>query len=108
MKQPKTPLLPSQERLLVSLGENLRLARLRRDLSAEQVAERAGIARTTLVRLEQGDGGGSLANVLKVLFALGLEKDLLQVGKDDLMGRRLQDLGLLVKTRASKKGATRA
>ncbi len=103
MKQPKTPLLPSQERMLQALGENLRLARLRRDLSAEQVAERAGIARTTLIRLEQGDGGASLATLLKVLFALGLDKDLLEVAKDDKMGRRLQDMGLLVKGRASKK-----
>ena len=96
-------MLPSQVRSMQTLGENLRLARLRRDLSAEQVAERAGIARTTLIRLEKGDGGACLANLLKVLFALGLEKDLLLVAKDDLMGRRLQDIGLLVKRRASKK-----
>lgn len=103
MKQPKVNLLPSQERVLQGLGENVRMARLRRDLSSAQVSERAGVARATLARLEQGDGGVSLANLLKVLFALGLEADLLAVARDDAMGRRLQDLGLLERKRASKK-----
>ena len=105
MKRQKTPLLPSQVRLLHEVGENLRLARLRRDLSAAQVAERAGIARLTLTKLEQGDGGSSLANLLKVLFALSLENDLQAVAKDDPMGRRLQDLELGVQRRASRKPA---
>jgi transcriptional regulator with XRE-family HTH domain len=103
MKQTKANLLPSQERILQGLGENIRMARLRRDLSSAQVSERAGVARATLVRLEQGDGGVSLANLLKVLFALGLETDLQTVARDDAMGRRLQDLGLLERKRASKK-----
>jgi len=105
MKEPKTSLLPSQERILSTLGENLRLARLRRDLSSAQVAERAGVARTTLVRLEHGDDGVSLASLIKVLFVLGLDADLESVSRDDAMGRRLQDLGLLERKRSSKKKA---
>ncbi|HXP91320.1 MAG TPA: helix-turn-helix transcriptional regulator [Fibrobacteria bacterium] len=88
-----------------TLGENLRLARLRRDLSSAQVAERAGVARTTLVRLEHGDDGVSLASLIKVLFVLGLDADLESVSRDDAMGRRLQDLGLLERKRSSKKKA---
>ena len=103
MKIPKTALLPSQDRLLRGLGENIRLARLRRDLTATQVAERAGVARLTLARLEQGDGGTSMANLLKVLFVLGLEGDLGSVALDDKMGRRLQDLELGERKRASRK-----
>ena len=105
MKQAKTSLLPSQERILLALGENIRLARLRRDLSSAQVAERAGVARTTLVRLEHGDDGISLASLLKILFVLGLEADLEAVSRDDAMGRRLQDLGLLERKRSSRKRA---
>jgi transcriptional regulator with XRE-family HTH domain len=105
MKQAKTSLLPSQERILQALGENIRLARLRRDLSSAQVAERAGVARTTLVRLEHGDDGISLASLLKILFVLGLEADLEAVSRDDAMGRRLQDLGLLERKRSSRKKA---
>jgi transcriptional regulator with XRE-family HTH domain len=99
----KFVLLPSQERLLKALGEQVKLARLRRDLSAQQVAERAGISRSTLSRLETGDSGVELATLVKALFVLRLEKDILLVAKDDLMGYRLQDAGLLVKKRASKK-----
>lgn len=98
-------MLPSQERILQALGENIRLARLRRDLSSAQVAERADVARTTLVRLEHGDDGISLASLLKILFVLGLEADLEAVSRDDAMGRRLQDLGLLERKRSSRKKA---
>jgi len=54
-------LLPSVQRSLEALGENIRLARLRRDLSAEMVAERAGISRQTLSALEHGAGSVSMA-----------------------------------------------
>lgn len=85
------------------MGENIRLARLRRDLSAEQVAERAGIGRSTLTRLEQGNEGVSINIYIKVLSVLGLEDDLSKVAEDDLVGRRLQDAKLATRNRASKK-----
>ena len=44
-------LLPQMDRILSSLGENIKLARLRRRLSAEIVAERAGISRATLTKV---------------------------------------------------------
>ncbi|MFI3269144.1 MAG: helix-turn-helix transcriptional regulator [Rikenellaceae bacterium] len=103
MSRNKTELLPSQQRTLTALGENIKLARLRRDLSAEQVAERAGIGRSTLVKVEKGDGGVAVGIYLKVLFSLGLDKDLLKVAEDDTLGRKLQDAKLIVKQRASKK-----
>lgn len=99
----KRPLLPSQRRTLETLGEQVRLARLRRDLSSEQVAERAGISRTTLIKIEKGDEGVALGYYFRVLAVLGLDKDLLLVAKDDELGRRLQDAKLTVKQRASKK-----
>lgn len=99
----KRPLLPSQRRTLETLGEQVRLARLRRDLSSEQVAERAGISRTTLIKIEKGDEGVALGYYFRVLAVLGLDKDLLLVAKDDELGRRLQDAKLGVKQRASKK-----
>ncbi|MCM1301232.1 MAG: helix-turn-helix domain-containing protein [Bacteroides cellulosilyticus] len=99
----KRPLLPSQRRMLDTLGEQIRLARLRRDLSSEQIAERAGIARVTLIKIEKGDEGVAMGYYFRVLAALGLEKDLLLVAKDDELGRRLQDAKLTVRERASKK-----
>ena len=99
----KRPLLPSQQRTLITLGENIKFARLRRDLSSEQVAERAGISRNTLIKVEKGDEGVAIGYYFRVLAILGLDKDLLLVAKDDELGRTLQDAKLIVKKRASKK-----
>lgn len=99
----KRALLPSQQRTLTKLGENIKYARLRRDLSSEQVAERAGISRNTLIKIEKGDEGVAVGYYFRVLVVLGLDKDLLSIAKDDELGQRLQDAKLTVKYRASKK-----
>lgn len=99
----KRALLPSQQRTLTTLGENIKYARLRRDLSSEQIAERAGISRNTLIKIEKGDEGVAIGYYFRVLAVLGLDKDLMLVAKDDELGRRLQDAKLTVKERASKK-----
>jgi len=85
------------------LGENFHLARLRRDLSSEQVAERAGISRNTLIKIERGDEGVAIGMYFRVLIVLGLENDLTHIAKDDILGRKLQDLGLLTHQRATKR-----
>ena len=79
------------------------MARLRRDLSSEQVSERADISRSTLIKIECGNEGVSMGNYFRVLAILGFEKDLLEVAQDDELGRMLQDAKLTVKERASKK-----
>ena len=87
-------LLPKHKRILSELGENIKLARLRRKLSAEQVAERANISRPTLIEIEKGNPNTSIGVYFQVLIVLGLENDLLGVGKDDLLGRKLQDIAV--------------
>jgi transcriptional regulator with XRE-family HTH domain len=98
----KQILLPRHQRILERLGENIRLARLRRRLSMEQVSERAGIGRSTLWKIERGAPEVAMGSYFQVLFILGLEGDIALVGRDDLLGRKLQDAGLLVKNRAPK------
>lgn len=99
-----TPLLfPKIQRILSEFGENIKLARLRRKLSSEQVAERAGIGRSTLVKIEQGHPGVGIGNYLNVLRVMGLERDFLLLAKDDELGRKLQDANLITKARAPKK-----
>ncbi len=88
------PIFPQEQRLLIALGERIRLARLRRKLAAAAVAQRAGIARQTLHNVESGDGAVTLGTCLRVLVALGLESDLNLLAADDKVGRRLQDLAL--------------
>lgn len=102
MKPGKVILLPKMEKVLIQLGENIKLARLRRKLSTEQVAERANISRPTLWNIEKGAGGVSIAAYAQVLFVLGLEKDLLKLAGEDPLGRKLQDAELIVKERAPK------
>lgn len=89
--------------MLQTLGENIRLARLRRDLSSEQVAERAGISRNTLIKIERGDENVAIGMYFRVLIVLGLQDDLLLIARDDVLGRKLQDIGLTTPRRASKK-----
>lgn len=95
MKSKKSILLPSADKVLRELGENIKLARKRRKLTEGQVAERANIARSTLQLIEKGEPGVAMSSYLQVLFVLGLEKDLLRVAADDPLGRKLQDAGLL-------------
>ena len=85
---------PNLEEVLKTLGENIRLARLRRRVSTTMLAERAGMVRNTLRAIERGDDGVTIGAYASVLFCLGLEKDLLLIGKDDPLGRKLQDAGL--------------
>lgn len=96
-------LVPKLERILGVVGEQLKLARLRRKLSSEQVAERAGISRSTLVEIEKGYPGASIGHVLNVLRVFGLEKDFLHLAKDDELGRKIQDAKLEPKNRAPKR-----
>ena len=104
MGQKKTVLFPKTAAILETLGENIRLARLRRNVSSSLQAERAGISRPTLTMIEKGSPSVSLGSYVQVLVALGLEKDLLKVAADDELGRKLQDLNLPVRQRATKKG----
>lgn len=96
-------LLPNLQNILTEMGENIRLARLRRGFSVELVAERAGISRATLWAVEKGSSSVAMGIYVSVLNALKLEKDILLVAKDDELGRKLQDLNLPVRMRAPKK-----
>jgi transcriptional regulator with XRE-family HTH domain len=80
----------------------MRLARKRRKLTLEQVAERAGIARSTLGLIERGDPGVAIGAYIQVLFVLGMEKDIAKVAYDDALGRKLEDAKYLQKTSAKQ------
>ena len=99
----KTLPLPRIQKILAELGKNIKLARLRRKLSTEQVAERANISRMTLFSIEKGSLSVSIGSYVQVLFVLGLEKDILNIAADDLFGRKLQDANLITKDRAPRR-----
>ena len=85
------------------VGEQIRLARLRRDLSISQVAERATVSDLSVMRVEKGFPTVSMGIYLRVLYAIQLENDILLLAKNDEMGKTLQDLALKPRNRASKK-----
>ena len=107
MNRTKYTLLPRLAKMIEDLGEDIKLARLRRKLSAEQVAERAGISRSTLWQIEKGLPNVSMGYYAQVLFVLGLEKNLSGMAADDVLGRKLQDAEILVKKRAPKRKITK-
>ena len=94
---------PSTEKILAEMGEQIKLARLRRQLSTELVSERAGISRATLWNVEKGSPSVAIGIYAAVLHALNnLDTDLLLIAKDDEFGRKMQDLNMQVKKRAPK------
>ena len=103
MARTEPSLLPRVSRLLKGYGENLKLARLRRRYSAETVAQRAGISRKTLYKVERGDSSVALGIYARVMQVLRLEEDLAKLAVDDPLGRKLQDTGLSPKRRAPKR-----
>ena len=95
---------PKTAEILEQMGEQIKLARVRRRLSTELVAERAGISRATLWNVEKGSPSVAIGIYAAVLHALGnMDNDFLLVAKDDEFGRTLQDLELPVRRRAPKK-----
>ena len=97
MARSTTVPFPAVQHQLAKLGEQLRLARLRRKLSAQMISDRAGMSRPTLRAIERGDTGVTIGAYANVLACLGLEKDLALVARDDVLGRRLQDAELATK-----------
>ncbi len=79
----KQIVLPKYTALLEQMGENIKLARKRRKLTAIQVAERAGIARSTLYLVEKGDSSVAMGAYFNVLRVLGLQNDFLKLAADD-------------------------
>ena len=98
-------IMPKTREILEQMGEQIKLARLRRKLSAQLIAERAGISRQTLNAIEKGSSTVAIGSYAAVLHALNnLDTDFLLVAKDDEFGRKLQDLELPTRKKAPKKG----
>ena len=102
MAKSTTILFPRTMKMLKRFGENLRMARLRRNVSSKLEAERAGISVSTLTKIEKGEPTVSLGSYMQVLVTLNLSEDILKVAADDELGRKLQDLNLPIRARAPK------
>ena len=92
--QKKILATPKTIRILETVGEQIRLARLRRKISVELVAERANVSRQTVWKVEKGSPSVAIGIYAKVLGAIGMQEDLLLIARDDEIGRILQDAEL--------------
>lgn len=92
---------PDKKQVLQLLGENLMLARKRRKLTQTRIAERTGLSRVTVGKIEAGDPTVSMGHYVAVLGVLGLADDLALVARDDELGRKLQDIQLKAGQRKS-------
>lgn len=103
MSKKSVAIMPDTQEILEIMGEQIKLARLRRNLSTELVAERAGISRATLWAVEKGTPTVAMGTYAAVLHALGgMDKDLEMIARDDEFGRKLQDLKLPTRKRAKR------
>ena len=103
MPRTPAPILPRLEKRLSEFGERLKQARLRRRLSADMVAQRAGISLPTLRSIERGAPTCSIGAVVNVMFVLGFDADLDGIATQDELGRLLQDRDLPARARAPKR-----
>lgn len=100
MRKAAYKIMPKTTKMLGIMGEQIKLARLRRKLSVKLVSERAGISRATLWKVEKGDPSVAMGIYAAVLHALqGMDDDLLLIAKDDKLGRHIQDVDLISKKR---------
>ena len=100
MKNAAYNIMPDTENILKTMGEQIKMARLRRKLSATLVAARAGISRSTLWKVENGNPSVAVGIYAAVLHALNnMDKDLLKIAGDDELGRKLQDMDLMGKNK---------
>lgn len=103
MSKKSVVIMPDTQNVLEIMGEQIKMARLRRNLSVELVAERAGISRATLWSVEKGTPSVAIGTYAAVLHALGgMDKDFENIAKDDEYGRKLQDLNLQSRLRAKR------
>lgn len=78
---------------LKNLGESLKKARLRRRLKMTTIADRAGISRETLAKIQRGDPGVGIGNYAAVIFALGLGTEWMNLADitEDPVGQALDE-----------------
>ena len=103
MRKTKVVLLPKVLNNLAELGENIKLARLRRNISMRLICERAHISRPTLINIEKGSPDVSMGLYASVLNALGNHDDeLAHVMEEDEVGRTIQDLNIKERKRGRR------
>ena len=94
-KKRSAPVFPKNQKVLSLFGENIKLACKRRGYSQSLIADRTGLSRLTVRKIQQGDSTVSIGHYVAVLSVLGMVDDFARVASDDELGRKLQDIKLM-------------
>ena len=89
MGKTKAILFPQQIKLLSVVGEQMKMARLKRAMTITEMSMRSGLSRITISKIEAGDPTVSMGAYLKVLSKLGLEESILKIAEEDELGDRI-------------------
>ena len=96
-------LLLATQQALEKMGANIKKARLRRNMRAELLAERAGISTDTLSSIEKGASTVSIGAYAAVLTVLELDNDLGLVALDEAGKKQFREQHLQRRERATRK-----
>lgn len=101
----KRPLMIPVRHAISKLAQDLKSARIRRRIPMQIMAERAGISRSTLAKLERGDDGISIGNYASVIFILGMVERFADFAdiKYDYLGQALDEENMPKRIRTPKK-----
>lgn len=102
MAKKSTILTSEMEQALEKMGLRIKNARLRRNITAEEIADRAGISKGTLTSIEKGIATVSIGVYVSALNVLGMEKDLELVAMDEEGKQKYEKVYLKKRERAAK------
>ena len=102
MARKKVVLLPRTEKVLEKVGANIKRARLRRNIRAELLVERAGISADTLTSIEKGVSTVSIGAYAAVLAVLEMDNDLEMIALDEEGKQRFKANNFKKRERATK------
>lgn len=92
MRSTTTDTLPPRvRRALAKLGSDISRARKQRSLTAQMMAERLGVAKSTYLKVEKGDPTVALGTYAMTFFVLGFGDVL-----GEILDARRDDQGLLL------------
>ena len=99
----KTVILESNtEEKLKKIGQRIKKARLRRNISAETISKKAGIGESTFYAIERGKSTVSIGAYVAVLAALGLDSDLEAIALDESGKKLFWEQNLVSRKRAKR------
>ena len=84
-------MLEGVEDLLVQIGSNIKTARMNRNMTISELANRVHVDEKTISRLESGKPSSNLKNLISILVVFGLEDSLLSIAnpQNDEVGKAL-------------------